>query len=649
MKPKSWAVLLLISLTLAACSRLPEPDTVTRPQLSALATAANADTAMSSFVNVYWNPTKKYFYTNSDRQIHSHNPGPEGGLYTDYWWEAQLWETVMDAYERTGSATYRQMITDVYDGFFAAYPNWSDNAFNDDIGWWALGSIRAYELTGDVRYRTRAKEMFDFIYANGAYTSDYGGGIWWNRINFLTQKNVATNATAAIIAMRLKRALNDASYATKAQNLYGWVRSRLYDGNGKVYDNVSGSGNGTVATWEYTYNFGTFLGAALELYRDTGQTGYLTDAKAAADWATTRMTLDGTLLYEGEDDTPAFKMIFARNLNALRVLGNQPQYLGFLQKNATQAWNHRRTSDGIIGPDWTRTPDGSFIQSAAAAAGASILQLAPPDGFSGVVVGTGAYEVENARRNGINNENTASGYSGRGYLAGWNSDNTSVDIAVNVASAGTYRLDFRYAAGAGTAVRQLKVGGTAVGNLTFAGTGGWNTWNTVGTTATLAAGTNVVTVAYSAGAGSSNYLNLDRLNVASTAAFSTTLEAENGTRHSLNIESTNAGYTGSGYLAGWNAGGQWVDLPVTVPTAGTYTLTLRYAAAAGTASRYLYVNGAGVVDNQSFPGTSTWSDYRTVTVPGVNLNSGSNTISVIFDSGRGSSTYLNLDNVVVSQ
>ncbi|THF71557.1 carbohydrate-binding protein [Deinococcus sp. Arct2-2] len=640
--------LLLIPATLVSCNTASiVPASTTR--LEAQATTANADAAMSAFVNVFWNPTKKYFYTNSDRQIHTHNPGPDGGLYTDYWWEAQLWETVMDAYERTGSTTYRQMIADVYDGFFATYPNWSDNAFNDDIGWWALGSIRAYELTGDVRYRTRAKEMFDFIYTSGAYTSEYGGGIWWNRINFLTQKNVATNATAAIIAMRLKRALNDPSYATKAQNLFAWVRSRLYAGGGLVYDNVSGSGNGTVATWEYTYNFGTFLGAALEMYRETNQVSYLNDAKAAADWAVSRMTLDGTLLYEGEDDTPAFKMIFARNLNTLRVVGNQPQYLSFLQKNATQAWNHRRTSDGVIGPDWTQTPGSGYVQSVAAAAGASILQLTPPDGLTGVVLGAGAYEVENARRNGINNENTQVGYSGRGYLAGWNNDGTSVDIPVNVASAGTYRLDFRYAAGAGNAARQLKVNGGSGNTVSFSGTGSWGSWSTATTNVNLTAGTNVVTLAYTAGAGSSNYLNLDRLNVASTSSFSATLEAENGTLHSLSSESVHAGYTGTGYVAGWNTGGQWVDLPVTVPAAGAYTLTLRYAAAAGNASRYLYINGAGVVNNQSFPATSSWGSYQTVTVSGVNLNSGSNTISVIFDGAKGSSNYLNLDHVVVSR
>src|SRR6266511_3516477 len=89
----------------------------------------------------------------------THAFGPEGGMYTDFWWEAQLWEFVMDAYQRTGSATYRQMIDDVYTGFVAYYPTFSSD-FNDDIARWALASIRAYEITGTTTYLTTAQNLF---------------------------------------------------------------------------------------------------------------------------------------------------------------------------------------------------------------------------------------------------------------------------------------------------------------------------------------------------------------------------------------------------------------------------------------------------------------------------------------------------------
>ncbi|MBU5441688.1 glycoside hydrolase family 76 protein [Paenibacillus sp. MSJ-34] len=477
-------------------------------------TEANAVQAMDDFLNTFYDPAKKYFYTNSDRQIHSHASGPENGLYTDYWWEAQLWETVMDAYERTANAEYYNLIGDIYDGFRAAYPDWESNPFNDDIGWWALGALRAYDLTGESRYKDMAKDMFDFIWQS--WSSDFGGGIWWNRIGFLPQKNVATNATAAVIAMKLYRVLNDNDYLEKANQLYDWVETTLYAGDGYIYDQYR-QGEG-VKDWEFTYDFGLFAGASVEMYKETLDTTYLAHATDSVDWVFRNMTTDGkTLLYEGPDDAPLFKMIFARNVRKLINEAGQTQYEDFLAFNASQAWNHRRDADGIIGPDWSIAPDDGYIQSGAAAAGVSILFLAVPDNTTGTVVAPGPYEAENAFKSGVNNEPNSlerAGYSGRGYVAGWNADNTYVTFAVNALAAGNYDLTFHYSAGAGHAVRELQVNGAAVRPaLSFGGTGNWSAWDTVTVNTALSAGTNLIRLAFNSGTGSSNYLNLDYLQV----------------------------------------------------------------------------------------------------------------------------------------
>jgi predicted alpha-1,6-mannanase (GH76 family) len=626
------------------------------PLLSALAfpvgpgkteafTSANATAAMNSFLNSFYDSSQQYFYTNSDHQIHAHASGPQNGLYTDYWWEAQLWQTVMDAYERTGSQTYYDLIGDIYDGFRNAYPDWSANPFNDDIGWWALGALRAYDITGDTRYKTVAKDMFDHLWQS--WSSDFGGGIWWNTIGHEPQKNVATNATAAEIAMKLYRVYNDSSYLTKAEQLYDWVEDTLYAGDGYVYDQYR-QGEG-LKDWEFTYNFGMFAGASLAMYEETNDSHYLQNATDSVDWVIDHMTADGSsLLYEGEDDTALFKMIFARNVRNLIDGANQTQYESFLAFNASQAWNHRRAADGLIGPDWTMTPGGGFIQSSAAGAGVSILFLANPDGGSGTVVGPGPYEAENALRTGVPNEQNAyenAGYSGRGYVAGWNANDTYVTFPVNVLAAGSYDLTFRYSAGAGNASRELKVNGTTVqAALAFAGTGNWTTWNTVTVGVPLSAGTNLVRLAFENASGSSNYLNLDRLTVQQNQTY----EAEAGTLHGLGTEATYAGYTGTGYVAGWNGDGQWVDFAVQADRDGLYTLTFRYAAGAGAASRYLYVNGASVAANLAFAGTASWSSYATVTVGNVPLHAGGNTVSLIYDSSKGSANYLNLDNLKVT-
>ena len=321
----------------------------------------------------------------------------------------------------------------------------------------------------------------------------------------------------------------------------------------------------------------------------------------------------------------------------------QSQYLPYLQRNTNQAWNNRRTIDNLMGPNWSAPTPTTYLQSITAAAGASTLQFVTPDASTGLQPEFGTYEAENALSNGISAESTNTGYTGRGYLAGWNTEGQSVTVDVNVPTAGPYELAMRYAAAAGNASRQMQVNGvTVVANQSFPGTASWSTWSEATMNGvTLNQGINTITVTYLTSAGSTNYLNLDNIQV------SAQLQAENGTLHSLTTESINAGYTGTGYIAGWNANGQWVDLSPNVSRTGSYEVTLRYSAAAGAASRRLYVNGANVVANLVLPGTGSWTTWNTVTIPGVNLTAGANTVSVIFDSTTGSTNYVNLDELTL--
>ena len=84
------------------------------------------------------------------------------------------------------------------------------------------------------------------------------------------------------------------------------------------------------------------------------------------------------------------------------------------------------------------------------------------------------------------------------------------------------------------------------------------------------------------------------------------------------------------------------------PVSGRYTLTFRYAAAEGIASRYITVNQTGVVNNQVFPKTASWTEQNTVTVRGVWLNAGENTIAVTRDRDRGNQNGLSLEALTVS-
>lgn len=93
-------------------------------------------------------------------------------------------------------------------------------------------------------------------------------------------------------------------------------------------------------------------------------------------------------------------------------------------------------------------------------------------------------------------ETLNAGYSGSGYVNFDNEVGSYVDITVNAALAGLYKLNFRYANGT-TVNRPVEVkinNNVVVSSLDFNGTGDWTTWGTVSITANLNAGNNVIRV-----------------------------------------------------------------------------------------------------------------------------------------------------------
>lgn len=397
---------------LAAVAAVATLATAVVAQPAAALTTSQADDAYQSFVSQYWDASKNYFYTYSDHVAHSeHAVGPDGGVYTDYWWEAQLWEMVMDRYERTHDSASRAMIDDVFDGFQAAYPTPTDNDWNDDIGWWARGSIRAYELTGESRYLTEAETLFSYV--SGYEDTKYGGGIWWKNVDVgdgsKNEKNVATNGTAIYTALRLYAATGTQSYLDTANRLFTWLDTN-FDRNGHLRDHVSGTG--TYTDYDWTYNQGDYAGAALQMYLVTHDAAYLSKATAAVDWAIANLTDSGTFRNEGSDDTAGFKAILTRNIRALIDEAGQTEYESVLTANASQAVQHVNAS-GIGGGDWTApTPalGTAAVQSLAAGATAAIAQQAVPDGSSAIVEGSGVYEAENVDQSGVGNESSNAMY-----------------------------------------------------------------------------------------------------------------------------------------------------------------------------------------------------------------------------------------------
>ncbi|TDO51469.1 endoglucanase [Kribbella sp. VKM Ac-2527] len=130
------------------------------------------------------------------------------------------------------------------------------------------------------------------------------------------------------------------------------------------------------------------------------------------------------------------------------------------------------------------------------------------------------YESENAAISQGAVESNHAGFTGTGFVNYDNVATSSVEYTVNVPSAGQYSLALRYANGTTTS-RPLDVavnGSLVVNDLGFPGTGAWTSYQTVTTTATLAAGTNRIktTAVVAAGGPNADSLTIDAVGAAAT-------------------------------------------------------------------------------------------------------------------------------------
>ncbi|MBN1362532.1 MAG: hypothetical protein JW993_18185 [Sedimentisphaerales bacterium] len=323
-----------------------------------------AKDAMVALNRAYWDGTRHYFRKTPEAD----------GARLDFWMTAHVWECVMDACERHGAPEFKEQIGQVYDGFLEAHPDWRTNPYNDDVMWWTIAGARASRITGEDRYLTKAKSEFDRVWTQEV-NATLNGGMWW-RSDSHRSKNACVNGPAVITAMELAWALKDESYAAKARELYAWERATLFDPNtGAVYDNISTRGR--VSRRLFTYNQGTFIGAAVRLYRWSGDACYLADANLAADCMRQRLCdPNGILKSEGQGDGGTFKLIGARYLVELAQATQRQDLLDWLGKNAETAWSNRRRSDNIMGFDWSRpVRDDQIIQCQTAAAPVVLLNL----------------------------------------------------------------------------------------------------------------------------------------------------------------------------------------------------------------------------------------------------------------------------------
>lgn len=315
-----------------------------------------ADSSTLNLVDKFWNTTGSYFNEkNTSTGFH-------------YWPQAHALDVLVDGYERTGKGEYKMLMDMWFSGVKQKNGGTFLNEFYDDMEWNALAMLRVYNATNDEKYKTAVDAVWADI--KTGWNTTMGGGIAWRKSQ-LYYKNTPANAPAAILAARLYQKFGNASDLEWSKKIYNWLRETLFDqSSGWVYDGINSDNDGKKnTTWKFTYNQGTFIGAALELYKITNDAAYLNDALKAANFTLSDATLtnmnDNLLRDEGGGDGGLFKGVFVRYFTQLiladgMLSSDKKRYADYLKHNAQTLWNIGTDKAYLLyGSYWKNKPGAS--------------------------------------------------------------------------------------------------------------------------------------------------------------------------------------------------------------------------------------------------------------------------------------------------
>ena len=120
------------------------------------------------------------------------------------------------------------------------------------------------------------------------------------------------------------------------------------------------------------------------------------------------------------------------------------------------------------------------------------------------------------------------------------------------------------------------------------------------------------------------FLGVARFSFAQTGTPVDVAEAENGILAGVNVSKAVSGYSGTGYVTGFDLSTDKVTVTLNVPVKAFYLLVIRYNSTSGEKTQNLIVNNGGA-SSVVFLKTTTWS---TIEAGKYLLNAGVNTITI---------------------
>lgn len=287
----------------------------------------------------------------------------------NYWWNAHALDVLVDGFLRTKDESYKPKMKALVEGIKAKNGGTYHNDFVDDMEWLGIASLRAFTATNDPFYKEVAVDVWNKI--KTAWTPVHGGGLQW-KLSEPNGKNACSNGPGAILAMKLYQIDKKAEDLKWAKDIFAWQKATLVDPvSGLVWDNINMNNGVPVVQkdkgWVFTYNLGTYIGAAVELYAATKESSYLFDATKTA--TTTigdnAISPQGILKSENQGDGGLFKGIFVRYFTQLIQTPDlsenlRTNYIRFLKNNAETFYTKGIGRPSMFAsPDWKNKPSSS--------------------------------------------------------------------------------------------------------------------------------------------------------------------------------------------------------------------------------------------------------------------------------------------------
>jgi len=319
-----------------------------------------ADQAQEALDTLFWNESIGMY------DIETPRPDGEGNPIFHYWWMAHAVDVLVDGLLRNGGERYTVRLAELHAGLLRRNGGVWPNELYDDMEWMAIAWLRAYQATGREEYKDTAAVLWEDI--RTGWNGHMDGGIAWQKSQ-LDYKNTPANAPAVILAARLYQAFGDAKDLEWALTIYEWLKNHLVDaGTGFVWDGMNRTGDGSIdKEWKYTYNQGVYIGAAVELYRITGDQSYLEDARRtfAAAIAELADSGSGVLPDEGDGDAGLFKGILVRyTAEWVKADPAAVNARSFLRANAELLWEQGRSAEAaLFGTNWITAATGTVSLS----------------------------------------------------------------------------------------------------------------------------------------------------------------------------------------------------------------------------------------------------------------------------------------------